>query len=167
MMKHRFFAITMAIGMFLFFFGCAGAAGGGPGAGNSKDAAAYAKPGFYTQLDDGRVWVFQEGSKELEDFRTKGKPAKHTVRPGAGPGGITLRGPDSDTLALYIATKPGFYVALDGGRLWVFEEGSKELEDYRTKGKPAKHTVRPGAGPEGMTLRGPDGETLDKYMSAK
>ena len=105
MMKHRFFATKMAIGMFLVFLGCAGTAGGEPGAGNPKDAAAYAKPGFYTQLDDGSLWVFREGSKELEDFRTKGKPAKHTVRPGAGPEGMTLRGPDGETLDKYMSAK--------------------------------------------------------------
>ena len=105
MMKHRFFAITMTIGMFLVFLGCAGVAGGGPGAGNPKDASAYAKPGFYTQLDDGRLWVFQEGSKELQDFLAKGELAKHVVRPGAGPGGMTLKGPDGETLDNYMSAK--------------------------------------------------------------
>lgn len=66
-------------------------------------AVSYDRPGFVTHLDGGRLWVFRAGSKELEEFQAKGEPAKQVVRPGAGPGRITLKGPDAETLDAYLA----------------------------------------------------------------
>jgi hypothetical protein len=66
-------------------------------------AVSYDRPGFVTQVEDGRLWVFRAGSKELEEFQAKGEPAKQVVRPGAGPGRITLKGPDAETLDAYLA----------------------------------------------------------------
>lgn len=131
----------------------------------NSDEASYARPGFVTQLHKGRLWVFRAGSKELEEFQAKGEPAKQIVRPKAGPGGITLKGADAETLDEYALAKPGFFVRLHKERLWVFEDGSKELEEFQAKGEPAKQIVRPKAGPGGITLKGPSVEVLNAYLA--
>ncbi len=64
--------------------------------------------------------------------------------------------------------KPGFATALDKhGRLWVFRADSKEWAEFREKGEPAKQVVRPRSGPDGLTLKAPDAETLDAYLAAE
>ena len=40
------------------------------------------------------------------------------------------------------------------------------MADYFKVGEPAKHVIRPGAGPMGMTLKSPDTETLLAYVVA-
>jgi len=129
-------------------------------------ASEFDKPGFVTAVVKGRLWVFAEGSKELEAYKASGKtPAVHTVRPKAGPQGMTIIAPDGDMIVNYMVAKPGFHTMVKDGRLWVFAEGSKELEAYQASGKtPAVHTVRPKAGPLGMTIIGPDLAVLDAYM---
>ena len=75
----------------------------------------------------------------------------------AGPGGITLRGPDSETIMAYIAAADGFVTGFDDGRIWVFEKGSNEAAAFLAEGKhPAKHITRVAAGPMGKTVRAPD-----------
>ncbi|MBD1401489.1 hypothetical protein ICT70_12525 [Pelobacter sp. M08fum] len=70
------------------------------------DAYLMAKPGFVTGIEDGRLWVFKEGTKEADAYiASKSKPAKHVVRPGAGPNGITIRAPEFDTIDAYLVTK--------------------------------------------------------------
>ena len=32
-------------------------------------ASPVSRPGFYTEMRDGRLWVFREGSKALEEFK--------------------------------------------------------------------------------------------------
>ncbi len=130
-------------------------------------AETYAKPGFILFEDDGRLWVFEEGSQELEAYEAGGELAKHVVRPGAGPDGITLRAPDSDVMLAYVASRPGFYTYIDDGRIWVFAEGDEEHDKFLADGEIAKHVVRPGAGPLGTTLRAPDSETIVAYVTAK
>lgn len=68
---------------------------------------AYSKPGFVTRVEDGRLWIFREGSKDLKSFEEHGELAKQVVRPAAGPGGITLKAPDAETLDAYLLAKPG------------------------------------------------------------
>jgi uncharacterized protein (TIGR03000 family) len=66
--------------------------------------------------------------------------------------------------------RPGFVTVLekDGERqrLWVFRAGSKELDAYKKSGELERHVTRIKAGPRGMTVRAPDGETLDAYLKA-
>ncbi|MFP3939362.1 MAG: hypothetical protein ACLF0P_03565 [Thermoanaerobaculia bacterium] len=126
----------------------------------------YAKPGFHAALEDGRLWVFREGSEDLARFLEHGEPAKQVVRPGAGPGGMTLKSVDGETLTEYLLTRPGFWVRVEDGRLWVFREGSEELTRFLEHGEPAKQVVRPGAGPDRITLKAVDVETLDAYLAA-
>ena len=67
-------------------------------------ATEYDRPGFVTELDkDGRLWVFREGSPELEAYRTSGAPARHVVRPGVGPLGLTLKAVELEVLDAYQA----------------------------------------------------------------
>ncbi|MDF2446794.1 MAG: hypothetical protein K0S46_2030 [Moraxellaceae bacterium] len=67
--------------------------------------SAYDKPGFYTQVEDGRLWVFQEGSKELEQFKAHGEPAVNVSRIGEGPEGMTLKAPSQAVLDAWLSTK--------------------------------------------------------------
>ena len=140
-----------------------------PAGAAQPDAAAaekYAKPGFYVALEDGRLWVLREGSEELAQFLEHGEPAKQVVRPAAGPDSITLKSVDAETLSEYVLTRPGFWVKMEEGRLWVFREGSEELTQFLEHGEPAKQVVRPGAGPDGITLKAADAEVLDAYLAA-
>ena len=72
-----------------------------------------AKPGFVTIFEDGRLWVFRANSKELADFRKDGELAKQVVRPGVGPRGMTLKGPDTETILGYVVAQDGFETFLD------------------------------------------------------
>ncbi|MEX0866922.1 MAG: hypothetical protein WD030_06150 [Pirellulales bacterium] len=133
----------------------------------SGDNSPYAKRGFVTVEEDGRLWVLKIGTPELADFFKDGELAKHVVRPGAGPGGRTIKAPDAETIDEYLTAKSGFVTLIEDGRLWVFHESSEELADFTSQGELAKHVIRPGAGPGGMTIKAPDAETLDEYLLAK
>jgi hypothetical protein len=71
----------------------------------TMQSAPYSKPGFVTEVKDGRLWVFREGSKELTAYRTQGEPAQMVTRVGAGPKGMTIRASDSKTIDDYLAAK--------------------------------------------------------------
>lgn len=64
-------------------------------------------------------------------------------------------------------SKPGFYTEVKDGRLWVFEEGSKALAEFKKSGEPAKQYTKIGAGPDGMTIKSDDAKVIDKYLAAK
>lgn len=72
---------------------------------SSTAAASHDKPGFKTIVEDGRLWVFREGSKELAEFEKHGEPAKMVTRIGAGPNGMTIRSDSADTIDAYLAAK--------------------------------------------------------------
>jgi hypothetical protein len=65
-------------------------------------ASPYDKPGFVTEVEDGRLWVFREGSKELEDFKKTGEPVKQFTDVGSGPNGMTVKAADEQTLRDYL-----------------------------------------------------------------
>jgi len=44
---------------------------------------------------------------------------------------------------------------------------SKELEEFKKQGEPAKQVTRIGAGPNGMTIRSSDASVIDAYLAAK
>jgi len=73
---------------------------------------------------------------------------------------------DAEAAAAAKYAKTGFHVALDDGRLWVLRQGSEELAQFLEHGEPAKQVVRPGAGPDGITLKSADAEVLDAYLAA-
>jgi len=66
------------------------------------DEYLVAKPGFVALYEDGRLWVFRTGSKELAEYKKNGELAKHVTRIKAGPGGVTIKGPDAATLDDYL-----------------------------------------------------------------
>lgn len=101
-MKKSVHFLTLAAALCLALAASTGCASSHHAAGHAQ-TASYDRPGFVTQLEDGRLWVFRAGSKELAEFQAKGEPAKQVVRPGAGPGRITLKGPDAETLDAYLA----------------------------------------------------------------
>ena len=73
--------------------------------GMSKEAASFDKAGFVTAVKEGRLWVFKQGAKELEEFNKNGELAKMVTRVGAGPNNMTVRGPDAATIDAYLAAK--------------------------------------------------------------
>ena len=72
---------------------------------SASTATAYNKPGFVTEVRDGRLWVFRENSTELQEFRTQGELGKSVTRVGGGPNGMTIRAADAQTLDDYLAGK--------------------------------------------------------------
>jgi len=123
------------------------------------------KPGFVTHVVDGRLWVFHQGSEDLRVFESGGELAKHVTRVGAGPGGMTLKGSDDETIVDYVTALDGFETFVNSeGRLWVFRIGSRALENFYETGKPEKHITLVGAGPLGLTIKSPDRETADAYL---
>ena len=66
---------------------------------------SHKKPGFYTEVRDNRLWVFREGSKELDDFKKHGEPAHQLTRVGAGPNGITIKSSDGSVIDDYLAAR--------------------------------------------------------------
>lgn len=137
----------------------------GPSPGDA--AATLRRPGYDVQVAKGRLWVFRAGSKDGAAFLATGEPAKSITRPGAGPEGMTIRAVDAETIDGYLHSTCAFAAFVDQGRLWVFRDGSKDLESFLAHGEPARSVTRPGAGPGGMTIRSGDAETIDAYMTAR
>jgi hypothetical protein len=131
----------------------------------AADLSKYEKPGFAVAMEKERLWVFRPDSKGYEEFKKSGEPARQVIRPGAGPGGITLKSTDSETLDEYITTLPGYYTKMEKERLWVFKSDSKELAEFLKSGEPARQVIRPAAGPFGMTIKAVDGTIIDEYMA--
>jgi hypothetical protein len=123
-----------------------------------------AKPGFVTVGDEGRVWIFAEGSEALAEFQRVGEPAKSFTMIGAGPGGTTLRSEDKDTILRWMGSTPGFDVFAEDGRLWVFDIDSPASREYQRVGEPAKSITRIGVGPEGATVKSDTAEVLDRFL---
>lgn len=130
------------------------------------DLRMFAKPGFVVLEEDGRLWVFREGSSNLSKFQEVGELTKQVVRPKAGPGGVTLKSSDSATIDEYLTTLPGFFTQMENGRLWVFRAESPELEKFMKMGEPERQVVRPLSGPFGLTLKSFDTKVIDEYIAA-
>jgi uncharacterized protein (TIGR03000 family) len=124
------------------------------------------KAGFRTFVEDGRLWVFHEDAAELSAWLKDGTLARHVIRPGVGPEGMSIKAPDGETVVDYLLGVDGFVTVLepDASRLWVFRKGSKELEDFRKEGPPARYVSRLREEPMGMTIKAPDFETMDAYL---
>lgn len=61
------------------------------------------KSGFVVIEKDGRLFVFEEGSRALTDFNAHGEMAKSVTRIGAGPNRETLIAEDGSVLDRYMA----------------------------------------------------------------
>ncbi|MBI1311483.1 hypothetical protein GC176_09260 [bacterium] len=131
----------------------------------SPDKETHRKPGFVTWEDDGRLWVFGLPSVDAADFVKSGDLARSVTRIAAGPEGMTVRSSDTETIDAYLAVKTGFETFIVDGRLWVFRDGSEGLSEFKQTGEPAMSVTRVGAGPNGMTIRSVDGETIDAYLN--
>lgn len=125
----------------------------------------YGKPGFFTRVVDGRLWVLKEGSDAANEFRASGEPAKSVTIVGAGPEGMTIRSSDTEVVAEYLVAKRGFFTQIVDGRLWVFEENSEALNEFKANGEPEKSATLIGEGPMGMTVKSADQSVIDKYMA--
>ncbi len=66
------------------------------------DAYVAAQDGFETFITDGRIWVFPRGCPDVKTFKEMGESAKFVTRPGAGPGGMTVRAPDAEIIDAYL-----------------------------------------------------------------
>lgn len=77
---------------------------------------------------------------------------------------MTFAGQSAEESKQY--NKAGFVTFVEDGRLWVFKAGSAELEDFKKYGEPTKMATKIGEGPEGMTIKGIDIETVDAYLAA-
>ncbi|MNY18395.1 hypothetical protein D3C86_1517730 [compost metagenome] len=67
-------------------------------------ASQYDKPGFFSEVEDGRLWVFREGSEQLKEFKAHGEPAKQYTEIGTGPDGMTVKSGDEKALKDYLST---------------------------------------------------------------
>jgi hypothetical protein len=67
--------------------------------------ASLSRPGFYTEVKDGRLWVLRDGSKDLEEFKKHRELAKQVTRIGAGPDGMTIKSSDAEIIDAYLAAK--------------------------------------------------------------
>ena len=85
---------AVALNLLLALTGCA-----------TATSPSLSKPGFYTEVRDGRFWVFRDGSKELDDFRKQGEPAHQVTRIGVGPKGMTIKSSDAKVIDEYLAAK--------------------------------------------------------------
>ena len=63
------------------------------------------KEGFAVTIEDGRLWVFADGSESHNSFLEHGEPAKCVVFPAAGPIGMTVKGADADVINAYLRSK--------------------------------------------------------------
>lgn len=133
----------------------------------SPDKEPHRKPGFVTWEEDGRLWVFDLTSVEAADFVTSGDLAKSVTRISAGPNGMTVRSSDAETIDAYLTARPGFAAFIVDGRLWVLVPGTEAHAEFLQSGEPAKSVTRVGAGPNGMTIRSGDAETIDAYLAAR
>lgn len=65
-------------------------------------ASEFDLPGYVTEVEDGRLWVFKSNSAELAEFKEHGEPAKQFTNIGAGPNGMTVKSADQATLDEYL-----------------------------------------------------------------
>jgi len=66
-----------------------------------------------------------------------------------------------------LPAKQGFVTIEADGRHWIFRDGSKDLDEFKKTGEPEKSYTRVNAAPYRVTLRAPDVETMEEYLTAK
>ena len=136
------------------------------GAASEIVLANFERPGYVVEEQDGRVWVFCDGSEEAAAFAAgSGAPEKHVTQIGALPGGLTVKAPDQNTLNGYLASREGFLVLPKDGRLWVFAQDSEEASAALNGEYPEKHVTEVGAGPGGVTLKSPSRDVIEGYLA--
>ncbi|MCR9247027.1 MAG: hypothetical protein NXI31_18495 [bacterium] len=63
--------------------------------------------------------------------------------------------------------RPGFIVREFDGRLYVFPAAAPEAAGFEDSAVLRHSVTRIGVGPQGMTVRAPDRETIDAYLIAR
>lgn len=124
------------------------------------------KPSFVVRLEDGDLWVFRSGSREVYAYDHGTPPEKPVTREGSGPGGATIKAVDEKTLDAYEVAATGFDTALVENRIWVFRPGSEASRAFLKSGEPAEKVTRTDVGPGGRTVHSVDRETIDAYLAA-
>ena len=61
-------------------------------------------------------------------------------------------------------SKFGYSTAEKDGRLYVFPFNSGDYQTFSKTGEMAKSVTKIGAGPNGMTVVGPDAAVIDAYL---
>ena len=133
----------------------------------SADRNPFDKADFFTQVKEERLWVFKIASEELAEYIDRGSYEKHVTMPGAGPGGMTIKGPSKEVIQDYLTSRPGFVTGILDGRLWVFKHGSEAAAEFLSGSVSDKHVTRVGAGPAGLTVKSDSRETIDAYLNHK
>lgn len=129
-----------------------------------QEVHGYTRPGYFVEPRDGRLWVFLEGTQDLEEFRTIGEPAKTVTRINAGPDGMTLRGPSREVLTGYAASTPRYHARVIDGRLWLFDTEHEDVDALLRHGPPADRVTVIGKGPDGMSLCATERETIYDWL---
>lgn len=70
---------------------------------SSHGGKEFAKPGFYTHVHDGRLWVLKEGDKDIELVSKNKEPKVVITRIGVGPNGMTVKSNDGTVIDEYLA----------------------------------------------------------------
>ena len=68
-------------------------------------AKQFAKPGFFTHVHDGRLWVLKEGDKDIALVSANKEPKVVVIRIGAGPNRMTIKSNDGKVIDEYLAKK--------------------------------------------------------------
>jgi uncharacterized protein (TIGR03000 family) len=79
-------------------------------------------------------------------------------------GAIDLRGDFAKAMPKPEPKEDKFVLIPEGGAVWVFKKGSTALAAFQKEGPPARHVLRLKAGPNGATLKAPDGATIEEYL---
>jgi len=130
-------------------------------------ATSHERAGFSAYDVGGRLWVFRHGSDAETAFLEEGPPAAHVTRPGAGPGGLTLKAVDDDVLVEWAAVREGFVVRRRDDVVWVFEPRSLDLLDFDEGAEPTRVVERATGGPFGVRVRATDAAVLAAYLYGK
>ncbi|MCA8948336.1 MAG: hypothetical protein KDE27_02470 [Planctomycetes bacterium] len=76
--------------------------------------------------------------------------------------------PQPVTLAADAAyARPGFVAAAHSGRLYVFRAEDPLFEEFLHSGELHHSVTRVAAGPDGMSVRAPDKDTIDGYLLSR
>jgi hypothetical protein len=119
---------------------------------------------FTVEMDHRAVAHAPKAPVVAESARQYVESAKIAVRPGAGPGGRTVKSVEPETILAYLAARDGFETFIEDGRIWVFPAGDPAIKEFEEVGEPGKYVIRPGAGPLGMTVKASDNETMEAYL---
>jgi hypothetical protein len=68
-------------------------------------AKKFAKPGFFTHVHDGRLWVLKEGDKDIALVSKNKEPKVVVTRIGAGPDRMTIKSNDGKVIDDYLSKK--------------------------------------------------------------